>query len=67
MGSGPEKHSNSPEAPRKNWALESGHQGPSLACGSLNQFFVFLTSQACCEGEGDGQFDRELVGLVLVS
>lgn len=49
------------EAPRKNWALESGHQGPSLACGSLNQFLSFLLHRLVVEGERRRPVDRELV------
>lgn len=44
----------------KTWALESGHQGPSLACGSLNQFLSFLLHRLVVRGKGDDQLTENL-------
>ena len=44
----------------KNWALESGHQGPSLACGSLNQFLSFLLHRLVVRGKGEDPLTENL-------
>lgn len=52
---------NSPEAPRKELGSGIRPPGPFSCLWVPEPIFVFLTSQACCEGERRRPVDRELV------